>query len=189
MDSRGGYPYASNFIGGSMSGAGVVSKPSITSPNGLEQITATFGDFQKYVQRDGTLDPSWQTQFLSSVALPFPLMLSFDHTKTITHFSCHKLLCGIFADVFAQIVSAGLQAKVTSFGGCFAFRPQRTGKKLSTHCWGIAIDLNSEANQQGSAGDMDAGVVEVFRDAGFEWGGDWVGARRDAMHFQFCTGY
>ncbi|MGA9040613.1 MAG: M15 family metallopeptidase [Terriglobales bacterium] len=162
---------------------------SITAPNGLEQITATFGDIQKYVLLDGTLDPRWQTEFLALVELPIPLVLSFDHSKTITHFSCHTLLCGIFADVFAKIASDGLRGKISSFGGCFAFRPQRTGDKLSTHCWGIAVDLNPESNQQGSVGDMDAGVVDVFRSSGFEWGGDWRGARKDGMHFQFCTGY
>jgi hypothetical protein len=161
----------------------------VDAPKGLEQIAATFGDVRKYILHDGTLDPRWQSESLASVTLPFPLILSFDESKTITHFSCHKLLGGVFVDVFAKIVSAGLQNKLTSFGGCFAFRPERTGTKLSTHCWGIAVDLNPQSNQQGSAGDMDAGVIEVFRAAGFEWGGDWTGTTRDGMHFQFCSGY
>ena len=76
-----------------------------------------------------------------------------------------------------------------NFGGCFAFRPQRNGSKLSAHCWGIAIDLNPESNPQGSAGNMDAGLIETFRHAGLEWGGEWQGKTRDPMHFQFCTGY
>jgi D-alanyl-D-alanine carboxypeptidase len=36
---------------------------------------------------------------------------------------------------------------------------------------------------------MDAGIIEIFRGAGFEWGGDWPGKLRDGMHFQFCSGY
>jgi hypothetical protein len=161
----------------------------LAAPRGLEQISATFGNIQKYILHDGTLDPRWQSEVLSSVALPFPLVLSFDQTKTITHFRCHKLLVGIFSDAFAKIVSFGLQDRVTSFGGCFAFRPQRSGTKLSTHSWGIAIDLNPQSNRQGAVGDMDAGVIEVFRAAGFDWGGDWIGGARDGMHFQFCSGY
>jgi hypothetical protein len=58
--------------------------------------------------------------------------------------------------------------KITSFGGCFAFRP-RTESKLSAHGWGIAIDLNPQSNPQGSRGDMDAGIIDVFLAAGFEW--------------------
>ncbi len=78
---------------------------------------------------------------------------------------------------------------MASFGGCFAYRPQRTGSKLSTHSWGIAIDLNPATNQQGSDGNMDPKLVEIFRCARFQWGGDWKGKARDPMHFQFCTGY
>jgi hypothetical protein len=161
----------------------------LAAPQGLEQITAIFGDIHKYVLLGGTSDPQWQRDCLASVALPFPLILFFDHSKTITHFTCHKLLVGIFADVLGKIVSGGLQDRVTSFGGCFAFRPQRTGANLSTHSWGIAIDLNPESNQQGTTGDMDAGVIAVFRGAGFEWDGNWTGATRDGMHFQFCSRY
>ena len=98
-------------------------------------------------------------------------------------------MAGIFTEVFARLQSAGLQGKISSFGGCFSFRPQRTGTELSAHAWGIAIDLNPESNQQGTGGNMDTGVIKIFRAAGFEWGGDWQGKVRDPMHFQFCTGY
>jgi len=66
-----------------------------------------------------------------------------------------------------------LEKQITSLGGCFSFRPQPTGTKLSTHSWGIAIDLNPETNAQGTAGDIDSAIVDIFRKAGFQWGGDW----------------
>ena len=91
--------------------------------------------------------------------------------------------------MFGQAQTSRLQAGIFSFGGCFAFRPQRTGTRLSAHSWGIAIDLNTATNTQGSVGNMDAGLVEIFRAAGFEWGGEWSGKVRDPMHFQFCSGY
>ena len=170
-----------------------VSQPGVgaalVAPNGLKQILTTFGDIYKYIRPDGSLDPRWQADFLERMALPFPLLLSWDHSKSVNKITCHKLVTAVFAAVFARIQERGLQAKIRSFGGCFAFRPQRTGSKLSAHSWGIAIDLNPESNAQGSAGDMDAGVIEIFRVAGFKWGGDWAGRTRDPMHFQFCTGY
>jgi hypothetical protein len=102
---------------------------------------------------------------------------------------CHRLLREVFAAIFLTIQEQGLQATVHSFGGCFAFRQQRTGSRPSAHSWGIAIDLNSETNQQGTKGSMDANLVAVFQSAGFTWGGDWEGKTRDPVHFQFCTGY
>jgi hypothetical protein len=148
-----------------------------------------FGNIHNYIQEDGTLDVRWQTEMLARATLPFPLTLSFDPSKTISSFTCHKLLVPAFTGVFSKLQASGIEATVTSFGGCFAFRPQRTGTVLSTHSWGIAIDLNPVTNQQGSAGDMDAKVVEIFRQTGFEWGGDWSRRTRDPMHFQYCTGY
>ena len=94
----------------------------------------------------------------------------------------------VFTSVFGRIHECGLSTRITSFGGCFAFRRQRTGRKLSTHGWGIAIDLNPETNLQGAVRDMDAVVIEI---AGPGLSGEaiWRGKTRDPMHFQFCTGY
>ncbi len=103
--------------------------------------------------------------------------------------TCHKQLQPGFEEVLQEIVRAGLQSKITSFGGCFSFRLQRTGTKLSAHSWGIAIDLNPESNAQGTHGNMDPGIISIFGQAGFNWGGEWQGSVRDPMHFQFCTGY
>ena len=168
---------------------GGASSAAIAPPNGLDEICATFGDIFGYIAKDHTLDTVWQSEFLVRTTLPFPLIVSWDHSQTVAAITCHRLLATAFTSVFDRIQSAGLQNKITSFGGCFSFRPQRTGAKLSTHAWGIAIDLNPETNAQGTAGNMDPAVVAIFRGAGFKWGGDWMGKTRDPMHFQFCTGY
>jgi D-alanyl-D-alanine carboxypeptidase len=172
---------------------GVVSTPSAVAvlqpPNGLEEILATFGDIYEYISGNGTLDAKWQADFLTRISLPFPLPLSWDVTNSVNQMTCHKKLAEVFVDVFRRVQEQGLQEKIRTFGGCFSFRPQRTGSKLSTHAWGIAIDLNPRTNSQGSAGDMDAEIVEIFRGAGFTWGGQWGGKRKDPMHFQFCRGY
>ena len=158
-------------------------------PNGLEQIIASFGDIYSYIQPDHSLYARWQAEALDLISLPFPLPLSWDKSQSVIKMRCHKLLGSIFTGVFSKIQSAGLHDRLTTFGGCFSFRPQRTGTKLSAHAWGIAIDLNPETNQQGSTGNMDPAIIAIFRDAGFQWGGTWQGKSRDPMHFQFCTGY
>lgn len=158
-------------------------------PVGLAGIVREFGDVRNYVMADGTLDPRWEATALALVGLPFALALAWDPSRLISSFRCHRRLTDVFRAAFAQIVEQGLTANVHSFGGCFMYRPQRSSPKLSTHSWGIAIDLNPDTNRMGTAGDMPGDVVEVFRQAGFEWGGDWAGQRRDPMHFQFCSGY
>jgi D-alanyl-D-alanine carboxypeptidase len=168
---------------------GGLASAVLTPPNGLQQILTTFGDIQDYIRKDGSLDPRWQSDFLARASLPFSVKLAWDLATSVNEFTCHNRLVEVFGEVFAQIVTRGLESKIQTFGGCFSFRPQRNASKLSTHAWGIAVDLNPGTNAQGSAGDMDAEVITIFQDAGFERGGEWQGTRKDAMHFQFCSGY
>jgi hypothetical protein len=91
--------------------------------------------------------------------------------------------------VFTEIERRALRGEVRTFGGCYNVRSKRSGNRLSTHAWGIAIDLNPETNGMGRRGDLSAEVVEVFESFGFTWGGRWAGSGRDPMHFQYCTGY
>jgi D-alanyl-D-alanine carboxypeptidase len=163
--------------------SGDASPTAIVPPHGLDEICTTFGDIFGYVAKDLTLDAEWHTEFLTRVALPFPMTISWDHSQSVSTITCHKRLATVFTDVFERIQGSGLQNKITSFGGCFSFRPQRTGTKLSTHAWGIAIDPNPEMNQQGSTGNMDTSVITVFREAGFKWGGGLAGrhARSNAF--------
>lgn len=162
---------------------------SLATPNGLEEILATFGDIYQFITEDGRLDPHWESNHLGRVPLPFPIPLSWDPSHSITKLYCHKKLIEIFSEVFLRIEKKGLKNKIRTFGGCYNYRPKRTSGKLSTHSWGIGIDLNPETNPQGKPGDMHPGVVEIFQELGFKWGGDWSGKSKDPMHFQFSTGY
>ena len=159
------------------------------APHGLEQIITDFGNIYDYLRDDGTLDPRWETDQLGRARIPFSLPLSWDQTKLAKSIYCHKKLIPVFTDVFAALKQEGLQGRLKTYGGCYNFRGKRTSGKLSTHSWGIALDLNPETNAQGSAGNMDEDIVEVFRGFGFTWGGDWSGRSKDPMHFQFCAGY
>jgi len=161
----------------------------LAAPNGLDGIIAAFGDIYEYIRQDGTLDPRWQADFLAKARAPFAMKLSWDPATSVQQITCHRRMVDRFEEVLQDLQARGLSGKAGTLGGCFAFRPQRSGSKLSTHAWGIAIDLNPATNAQGTAGEMDADVVAVFRAAGFTWGGEWEGKRRDPMHFQYCSGY
>ena len=116
-----------------------------------------------------------------------PVALSSQAQRPAVWFEGARLIVGDQTPVIES--SADLRDKLRSYGGCFNFRAKRSGSKLSTHAWGIAIDLNPETNGMGRDGDMPAGIVRVFESFGFTWGGRWSGAGKDPMHFQFCSGY
>jgi LysM repeat protein len=169
--------------------APATAQTGIIPPHGLEQILIDFGNIYNYLRDDGTLDPRWEADQLGRAPMPFTLPLSWDQTKLVKSIYCHKKLIPVITDVFTALRREGLQERLKTYGGCYNFRGKRTSGKLSTHSWGIALDLNPETNSQGSAGNMDEAVVEVFRRFGFTWGGDWSGKTKDPMHFQFCAGY
>lgn len=161
----------------------------LAPPHGLPALCAQFGDIYAYLREDGTLDPRWETEQLARAPLPFPIPLSWDPAKQVRNLYCHRKLATLFPEVFAEIERRGLRDRLRTYGGCFNFRAKRSGSKLSTHAWGIAIDLNPETNGMGRDGDMPAGIVQVFESFGFTWGGRWTGAGKDPMHFQYCSGY
>ena len=165
------------------------TRAAFTPPNGLQEILATFGDIYRFLRADGTVDRKWEAQQIASAPLPYPIPLAWDTTKLAKSMRVHRKLVPVIHEVFTEIEAAGLKSKVRTYGGGYSFRAKRTSTKLSTHCWGIAIDLDPTTNALGSPGDMDPGVVAVFRSCGFKWGGDWTGRGKDPMHFQFCTGY
>jgi len=158
-------------------------------PHGHEEIVKTFGNIYSAIKPDMTLSPAFASKHFGRVKLPFAIPLSWAPDKKVLNMYCHKKLKDVFFAVFDEIRRKRLKKHVQTFGGCYNLRYKRKGNRLSTHSWGIAIDLNVATNQMGSPGDMNEKVVEIFEKYGFKWGGDWKGAYHDPMHFQYCTGY
>jgi hypothetical protein len=155
-------------------------------PTGLARIREVYGDPTPYRTPDGGVQPHWE-QILDYVQLPATLVLGWDRTVPVSRVRVHYKICGSLSRVFHTIKQIGYWPALESFDGTYVWRPKRTGEKLSTHSWGIAIDLNAASNRLGSSGDMPKDVVKAFRDEGWEWGGDW--AFPDPMHFQAAYGY
>jgi hypothetical protein len=145
-------------------------------PRGLAAITAMFG-------QPGALAAS-----SGRAVLPAPLKLGWSSAE-VTRFACHALLEDSFTRVFHTIHARGLWPAIRTFDGCYNARKIGSTGKWSTHAWGIAVDLNSATNRQGSAGNMPQSIIRIFEEEGFYWGGRWSGAARDPMHFQFAEGY
>jgi len=155
------------------------------TPNGLSEVIATFGDIDKFIRSDGTLSPKWEEQNIVRITLPKPLPLS-GTTSSVTRITCHKLLADTMKQTLRDIDAAGKWTLLHSYGGGFNFRVKRGGSQTSLHAWGIAWDFDPEHNPLGSKGTMDPGIVDLFSQHGFFWGGKFKG-RKDPMHFQFAT--
>ena len=103
---------------------------------------------------------------------------------------CHKLLAGRLTAALAEIYVTLGQAEYRKqgwnvYGGCHNYREKRGGSTLSTHAWGIAIDLCPNENTlKSSKTTFSPAAVDIMEKWGFLSGGRaW---NRDWMHFQAC---
>lgn len=84
-----------------------------------------------------------------------------------------------------NVIARGLIKELKSWDGCFNLRKTRGGNSASLHSWGVAVDICAAGNGFGKTPTMSKELVNCFKDAGFDWGGDWE--RSDGMHFQLAT--
>lgn len=166
-------------------------------PNGTikplndQQIRAVFGNIQPTELPGGrvSLDAAWVAHNI--VDLPTPILA----TAGYPTIRVHRKAAEPFRRVFDAIAAAGLAEQILTCAGTFVPRhkgwnPART---LSSHTWGIAIDLNSEWNGYGAApaalgthGSVRE-LVPMFEAEGFAWGGHFEPASaRDGMHFELA---
>jgi hypothetical protein len=178
---------------GSEDEEGMTKKALLHRPHGFDQIIKTFGDPRKYLRTDGTISPKWEATVITRVALPEKLLyLDAPHEKDrvyVTRVACHALIANAVKAAFGRIHDDGNWKLLTHYGGSYNPRMKRLSRKLSTHLWGIAFDLNDEDNEQGTPGHMPEDIITAFESQGFYWGGNFSGNSRDPMHFQFADGY
>lgn len=151
----------------------------VAVPNGIDQIYAIFGD---------PLEPGYWSEYGGFCETPPELNHVFTYEwEGRNGFWCNKLMIAPFQKALSSVVKAGLADKLHTFDGCYNVRYIRGRKNLSTHSWGISIDLDASRNPLGAEPKMHPGVVSCFENNGFVWGGRW--RRKDGMHFQYAKGY
>ncbi|CAH1073183.1 M15 family metallopeptidase [Candidatus Nitrotoga sp. 1052] len=125
------------------------------------------------------------------LALPYPMRLAWDTSKTVNSISCHakvhdslgKILSDIFA-LYGSIEEIG-KARMDLFGGCLNVRKVRGGTNWSIHSWGTAIDLDPDHNtltMPRTQATMPKEVITIFANEGWVNMGD--SRNYDFMHFQ-----
>jgi hypothetical protein len=99
---------------------------------------------------------------------------------------CHEAMFAPLTAALQDLVDRDLAHLVDpeDSDGCWAPRVQ-AGTTLSSHAWGIAIDINVQGNHYGATPTMPDEVVETFARHGFVWGGDWL--IPDGMHFELVV--
>ena len=113
-------------------------------------------------------------------------------TMTIT---CHKKLANEIRAAFADMKAAGFKVKPYQTA-CYAWRMMASGTGArSHHSYGVCIDINSGDNPASyTSGNYAPGenpysitkeIVQIWKDHGFYWGGDWSGHFKDYMHMTY----
>jgi hypothetical protein len=154
---------------------------------GMASTKRKLGEFPYQVQSDGSvrIPRSWIEANISGAGR----VSAFSGIPIRA--ACHVQVRPDIQAAIDDVVAAGLAwtidvAVTNRYGGCFYPRFNRlTGSLgfLSRHTWGMALDVNTDTNAQGSTPTLDCRVVRIFREHGFAWGGNFT--RPDGMHFEW----
>ena len=161
------------------------------------EIKRAFGNFsyKELTSKRGAIVilPPWERDNLVQVTIPQLRGLPHYGTGGFSgKFACHKKVSTAMVDVFAAIDAQGLRDKVIFWGGCHVPRHKswNPSRGLSSHSWGIAIDINVQwnaYNQPPAPKGAEGSVVElvpIFEAHGFAWGGYF--GEPDGMHFEYA---
>lgn len=138
--------------------------------------------------------PNQSGTYLASANIPFPLVIAWDDSVTVSRIRCHKLEVANVEDIFWNILDVYGLDKIQAlginlYGGCFNYRQMRGGSSWSRHAWGTAIDLDPARNQLHEtkktarfARPEYKQMIDIFEDHG------WLSLGRtrnyDWMHFE-----
>ncbi len=162
-----------------------------TTPNGFLssydtvltqlQVKRRFGEFSLRLAGSGGVvpDSGWISQWIRTQDVP-----------QLGNVQCNKAILPDLAAAMREITTRNLgklvhSADFAAEGGCFAPRTARfaDGGALSTHSWGIAVDINVDVNPLGAKPHQDPRLVAIMAAHGFTWGGRWL--RPDGAHFEW----
>lgn len=138
-------------------------------------VADVVGVFRYTVLGGGRIAPdqSWVDEHIMTKQVPI-----------LGQVTCNKYVFPQLEAALQDVIEAGLQDEIhpDEYAGCYYPRFIAGSTKLSNHSFGLALDFNVPGNQRGTVGEMDRGVVAIFKYWGFGWGGDWQ--YTDPMHFE-----
>ncbi len=131
-----------------------------------------------------------ESKHMINVQLPkdlcFPNWRNSITGQPITHLYCNIDMAGPLMDALTSLERKGFSLELKTFDGILNLRPVRGyTSRLSTHCYGLAIDINAKENPLGGPVALSEGFIKCFTDVGFLHGGSF--ARVDGQHFQWAN--
>lgn len=150
-----------------------------------EELNAIFGRHQ--FGDEGIPNDRWERSFLRKMDLPYPMLLAWDRNVVVRAIYVNEAIRKSLAECLSKIKDVygldGIKKNgLDLFGGCYCFRKRVGGNRLSVHAWAAAIDINPDANEYGTEGNMPDEVVQIFKSEGWRWGGNFK--TPDPMHFE-----
>lgn len=120
-------------------------------------------------------DPAWVREHIVTEQMPI-----------LGSMTCNRFMMPQLRAALLEIQEEGLADKLypDQYAGCYYPRFIAGSTTLSNHSYGLAIDVNTAGNQRGVVGEIDRGIVAIFKRWGFAWGGDW--SYTDPMHFELA---
>lgn len=152
-------------------------------PHGIQAIRRMYGNI-KVVDGKIVNPAKWAERNI--VLFITPQLRVMEPVKIWCNRQVESDLRAIFSEI-KELEEKLNKPLIYSIDGCWVVRRQRAGVKLSTHAWGISVDVNAERNPLGGPVCQSQALARCFTRRGWEWGGDWK--RKDGMHFQRATGY
>ena len=138
-------------------------------------VADVVGTFNYTVLGGGRIapEPSWVSSHIGTEVMPI-----------IGAMTCNRAIFPQLRAALEEVVARGLADELhpDEYAGCYYPRFIAGTTTLSNHSFGLAMDFNVPGNQRGTVGEMDRGIVAIFKKWGFAWGGDWN--YTDPMHFE-----
>lgn len=155
-----------------------------------EDEVALDGFFGNPRGKNGKVSISWFRDNIVKWTPPYPFFYS-DGKQLLKHLLVHKKCLPYFQAAFLGVLHHfGHQEieekRLNICGGTFNYRLMRGSHKLSTHGYGIAIDMDPQHNPYHHTwkeeGGIDKAFINILETHGFYWRGH--NGDIDPMHFQ-----
>lgn len=166
-----------------------------SSAGEAEAINVGLNDRMNWLFPDGTPKSSSAMQpYLSQINVPIINESGKETTMTLT---VHKKLTANISGAFADLKKSGFKVIASQTAGYNWRMMASNSSKVSYHSYGCVVDLNWGHNGASYTGwpyqpgkdpyAVTTEIVQIWKNHGFYWGGDWSERYFDPMHFTYVN--